>query len=188
MAYKDPSQEKAYQALYRAAHPEERAMYQRIYRAAHREKRKATHAADYLCHRTEELAKKKAYHQTHREEKKAYDASYRLAHPTERKALIDAWRAAHPEESAAIQQRRRARKINAPRNDLTIAQWKIILNAFGHCCAYCGTKDCRLTQDHIQPLSQGGSHTLSNIVPACKNCNSRKYTGPPLCPVQPVML
>ncbi|MEQ9466680.1 MAG: HNH endonuclease [Ekhidna sp.] len=40
-------------------------------------------------------------------------------------------------------------------------------------CQYCGTnKD--LTIDHVIPRSKGGKSTWTNLVTACKNCNSRK--------------
>ena len=40
-------------------------------------------------------------------------------------------------------------------------------------CQYCGTtKD--LTIDHIIPRSKGGKSTWTNLVTACKRCNSRK--------------
>jgi 5-methylcytosine-specific restriction endonuclease McrA len=60
---------------------------------------------------------------------------------------------------------------------------------YDHCCAYCGTRaKGHLTQDHLTPLSAGGSHTVSNVIPACRSCNSRKGTGAPLQPVQPLLL
>jgi 5-methylcytosine-specific restriction endonuclease McrA len=44
---------------------------------------------------------------------------------------------------------------------------------FGHCCAYCGvTGDLHI--EHVVPISFGGTHVLSNIVPACKSCNFSK--------------
>ncbi len=51
---------------------------------------------------------------------------------------------------------------------------------FGLRCAYCltwgggGAASERLSEDHVVPLSQGGAHDLTNIVPACKRCNTRK--------------
>ena len=95
--------------------------------------------------------------------------------------------AANPNVIKAISERRRARKANAPINDLTAAQWERIKTAYGYKCVYCGRKMERLTQDHITPISKGGSHTVSNIVPACRSCNSKKGTGAPLTPVQPLL-
>lgn len=40
------------------------------------------------------------------------------------------------------------------------------------CKKYVGIK--KLTQDHVIPLSRGGSHDESNVVAACGPCNSRK--------------
>lgn len=40
-------------------------------------------------------------------------------------------------------------------------------------CAYC---DCNgsMTWDHIVPLKSSGSHSIENLVPACRSCNSSK--------------
>jgi len=50
-------------------------------------------------------------------------------------------------------------------------------NDFDNSCAYCGYKPSKASElevEHVQPISQGGPHTLSNIVPACKTCNTSK--------------
>jgi 5-methylcytosine-specific restriction enzyme A len=43
-------------------------------------------------------------------------------------------------------------------------------------CYYCKKKVGReqLTMDHMVPLSRGGKSRKGNIVPACKECNSKK--------------
>jgi 5-methylcytosine-specific restriction enzyme A len=43
-------------------------------------------------------------------------------------------------------------------------------------CFYCNRDVGRanLTMDHIVPLSRGGKSKKGNIVPACKDCNSKK--------------
>lgn len=42
----------------------------------------------------------------------------------------------------------------------------------GGVCAYCG--DVATTSDHVVPKSKGGTDDLSNLVAACRPCNSRK--------------
>lgn len=84
-----------------------------------------------------------------------------------------AWRKANPDKVRAKDQRRRARLLAAPVNDLTAEQWRDIKAAHKHRCAYCG-KRRPLTMDHVIPLSKGGPHTASNIVPACRSCNCSK--------------
>lgn len=43
-------------------------------------------------------------------------------------------------------------------------------------CYYCGAvvKPSELTMDHVVPIIRGGRSTKGNIVPACKDCNSKK--------------
>ena len=43
-------------------------------------------------------------------------------------------------------------------------------------CLYCGREfpDGALTRDHVIPISRGGHDLWSNVVAACKRCNSHK--------------
>jgi 5-methylcytosine-specific restriction endonuclease McrA len=45
-----------------------------------------------------------------------------------------------------------------------------------HVCAYCGDPyaESELTVEHIVPVSRGGQHTWTNVVTACRSCNTRK--------------
>jgi 5-methylcytosine-specific restriction endonuclease McrA len=48
-------------------------------------------------------------------------------------------------------------------------------------CYFCGEKfpPKELTMDHLVPLSRGGTSRKSNLVPACKECNTRKKISLP---------
>ena len=48
---------------------------------------------------------------------------------------------------------------------------------FDYCCAYCGSDD-RMEIEHVRPISKGGAHDISNIVPACQKCNASKRVNP----------
>ena len=98
------------------------------------------------------------------------------------------YRQEHPEIDRSSQQRRRSCKNGATVNDFTHAQWVVMQEHYEHRCVYCGKRRRgKLTQDHITPISKGGNHTVSNIVPACQSCNSKKRVGPPLVSVQPLL-
>ena len=103
------------------------------------------------------------------------------------------WRAANPAKNLSYQKRylrshpdkariynrvkkakRRALKRGAGINDFTTAQWRSMVEAARGRCYYCGRVSEQLQQEHKIPLSRGGNHTASNIVPSCSWCNSRK--------------
>ena len=48
-------------------------------------------------------------------------------------------------------------------------------------CHYCGQHVGikNLTMDHIIPLSRGGRSSKGNLVPCCKECNTRKKSNLP---------
>lgn len=72
--------------------------------------------------------------------------------------------------------RRRSAKLNAPINDFSKSDWDECLAHFNNSCAYCGKPSKILQVEHVTPLSRNGSHTKTNIVPACKKCNRDKFT------------
>jgi 5-methylcytosine-specific restriction endonuclease McrA len=111
---------------------------------------------------------------------------YYLVNAEKIKAKARAYHAANPIKSRERRHRRRAR-FNEVFRDLTDVQWREIVLRFGGRCAYCDRKT-KLTIDHITPIIELGAHTASNVVPACHKCNTRKRIGPPLRPVQPMLL
>lgn len=133
-------------------------------------------------------AKYLRWRDAHPEKARARNLKPRHVNPEANSARNLQWRRDNPEKARANSKRKHARKAHAIINDFTAEQWLEMLATYGYRCVYCDRKMQRLTQDHITPLSKGGNHTKSNIVPACRSCNRKKYTGPPLCPVQPMFL
>lgn len=69
-------------------------------------------------------------------------------------------------------------RIRSERNkarELRASQWWKRRCAKGR-CYWCDrpTPAAELTMDHIIPVSRGGQSVRSNVVPACKTCNTRK--------------
>jgi len=75
----------------------------------------------------------------------------------------------------ACSKRRHGKIVSGP--GITTAQLRALWAAHDHKCAYCTLP--AETNDHMIPLSRGGAHDISNIVPACRSCNFRKHTKMP---------
>lgn len=69
--------------------------------------------------------------------------------------------------------KRRRRRLARATHDLTDAQWAALRAAWGG-CAYCGATTVPLQRDCVLPVARGGRYTLSNVVPACRACNTSK--------------
>lgn len=127
------------------------------------------------------------YREKNSEKVKENQRKTREKHGDKYRATEREFRRQHPEISRQQCAVRRARINGASVCDLTRSQWELIKAHFGYCCAYCGIRPQRLEMDHVIPLSRGGNHTVSNVVPACGSCNRKKHAGPPLVPVQPLL-
>ena len=64
--------------------------------------------------------------------------------------------------------------------DLRRSEWWKRKRAIG-VCHYCRRHlpPAELTMDHLVPLALGGRSTKGNLVPACKECNTKKKSALP---------
>ncbi len=145
--------------------------YMRIWRAENRDKvnaqKRASYAADpeptraaVRAYRSENVGRVRASLEKSVHRRRAYASDYRRRN----KDVV----------SAQIH-RRRARLINAAGAEYTTVQHiRDRFAMWGNKCRYCGADATSI--DHRIPLSRGGSHWPSNLVPACGDCNCRKRT------------
>lgn len=88
-------------------------------------------------------------------------------------ARTKAWAQAHPdmrrEQARRAKAKRRGARVDYIQGSTLVA---LIQEANGR-CAYCD-EERSLTVDHIVPVKQGGMHAITNMVMACRSCNSSK--------------
>lgn len=132
---------------------------------------------------------KRAWAERNREQVREKSRTYREKNPEKRRESVYAWIENNPErhrENRArwarknyrlnpddVRNQAHKRRANTKGPGVSAAQWRAILSRYGNRCAYCGAEG-KLAQDHVVPVSRGGAHEPSNIVPACKPCNSSK--------------
>lgn len=60
----------------------------------------------------------------------------------------------------------------------TWGEWQTLKAQYDWTCPNCkkSEPEINLTQDHIIPLSKGGSDNIENIQPLCRKCNFSKHT------------
>lgn len=149
-------------------------------------------------------ASQKAYYMRNREMVTSKNHAWAKSNPDKRSAIVKRWdgknpdrsrrqREANPEAAAARQRRwaqankaalaeaarrRRARIIGTAIAPITVDQLSAKRRYWGDVCWMCG--DPSTAMDHVKPLAKGGAHMLSNLRPACNDCNLRKGSAWPL--------
>ena len=141
---------------YRATHPH------RPYKCRPREQVVAARRRFYFKNRQRVLAKQAFYYARNRERILSENRKRYATEVTYRAKL----------QLSGHQRRKFLRE-----SDLSLAQWLAVYRFYEGNCVYCGR--AANTMDHILPLSRGGTHTVDNVTPACKSCNSRKRTRTP---------
>lgn len=121
------------------------------------ENRRASRRNWYYEHKEHALTKAKEWKDANKDRVQQYEQE----HVVERRHYVET---------------RRARRLEAD-DGLDAAQWKVLLQLYDNTCVYCMEKFDQLEQDHVIPLSKGGRHSITNVVPACRSCNRHKSTG-----------
>jgi 5-methylcytosine-specific restriction endonuclease McrA len=150
-----------------------------------REKNRARCRKRYYAKHSEVRAEQRERYRT--------DPEYRarVADDTRARRATPEGRAAHNASNARLKKTDRGRLLSRMHAqlrrarmrdivcDLTDVQWVALVEAYGGCCAYCGAiPEETITPDHVIPLCDGGAHSLSNVVPACRDCNLKKNRKP----------
>lgn len=101
----------------------------------------------------------------------------RAKYKESKKKYSKMYRKKNPERTREIANRRLKRKFNAEGSH-TYGEWELLKKQYGFTCPSCKSKEpeIKLTEDHIIPLSKGGSDYIENIQPLCRSCNSSKST------------
>lgn len=122
----------------------------------------------------------RAYHRQHarktRARKREYDRAYREANREQRLARKREYgREYYQRPDVKIRARLYAHKRRDWAGGRTIAVRDVerLMRRYDHLCGYCGSSPADAL-DHVVPLSRGGSHSIGNLVPSCRSCNSTK--------------
>lgn len=137
------------------------------------------------------------------EHRRAYKAAYRAANPEKSKAegskyyannaeikrekakaFNEAWRKANPDKVNAKEARRRALKLSAFVEDVSL---DVVIEIHGASCVVCKSGiDLSLRHphpmskslEHVIPLARGGEHSYENCAPSHLRCNLSKGVKP----------
>ena len=108
-----------------------------------------------------------------RDKRAAYCRRWRANNPEKKAQMWSDWYQKNKVRANANSRRYRVRKRSAT-GDFSGEEWEAMKEMHEHRCAYCHESGRELTQDHVVPLSKGGTHTWDNIAPACRFCNTSK--------------
>lgn len=88
------------------------------------------------------------------------------------------WKGGYTKAQAAFHQRRREAAKKASGGSHTLEQWEALKQKYNFMCLCCKAQEpfVKLTEDHIVPISRGGTDDITNIQPLCLSCNCRKLT------------
>lgn len=145
----------------------------RVWCAANPDRKRAAAQRYNLAHKLEA----QNYYRANADRIKARSKENYRQNKEARRAHAREYQRAHLEDWACQKRKRQALKKNNGPHTLTPKRWSPVRENYGGRCAYCA-RAVELTQDHIDPLSKGGTHTADNVAPACARCNLSKNARP----------
>lgn len=169
----------------------QKALYDKEYHLKHQEKKKQFASAWYYNNLEKAKETRRKWREGHPEEMKAYQRKYYLLNKDKVKQKAKKWYEAQTPERKREIHRRVYRKnpskyifYSKKRNRLkrcsggthSFEEWVALKVKYDLTCVGCNKKEpeISLTEDHIIPLTKGGTDSIDNIQPLCSRCNSIK--------------
>ena len=115
---------------------------------------------------------KKKYRDKNREILNQKSREYTKLNPEKRKEAKRKWANNNKLHKSVLNKNWNAKKLGVI-GSFTKEEYQTLLNSYNNNCGYCFERSA-YTIDHIIPVSKGGTNYISNIMPACLECNGQK--------------
>jgi len=156
--------------IYILKHKKEVKKHQKRYRKEHSEELQEYMKRYYIENNIDLKERNKKYYLKNRRRCLKLLKEWNKKHP----GYCKNWNRVNKDRKNFLTRQRHYKKYNAKGNH-TFEEWLNLCKQYNHKCLRCRRKK-KLTEDHIIPLSKGGSNFISNIQPLCSSCNSSKGT------------
>ena len=107
---------------------------------------------------------------------------WRTNNPEKKAAMAKRWRQNNPLTWTVIRKLSKYKRRGALGSH-TAKEWEELKALYRGCCLACGMQEPfahlgypHLTEDHVIPITKGGTNYIENIQPLCLRCNSTKGT------------
>lgn len=130
--------------------------------------------AHHIRNRQKKIDTAATWYVNNKDRKAAYDSEYRSITRDRHNELNRIWYANNLEHARKLAidsaSRRRAKKYT---NGVYLVTVKEVARILSNPCFYCSAVGT-VELDHVVPIARGGTHSIGNLVAACRRCNASK--------------